>query len=470
MLIIATFSIPILGSFLTLVADRISSTFRNVLAVLIMIATFGCALALIPMAGQAGILSLGSSIVPGLEFNFIADGLGVYVAAMSSLVGMLILCYSIGYMKEYAHQGEFYFMVVLFLGAMMGLVLSANLLLMYIFWEITAICSWRLIGFYRDPQHLRNADTALMITVFGSFLMLIGFEMTWHELGSLNISALQGHEISGLAIFLISMGILAKSAQAPLQIWLPGAGVAPSPVTALLHAAVLVVIGVFAYARIFIGVFSLSPAWQNTMAIIAIVTILIAGAAALVENNAKRILAYSTLGQLAYIFLGFASMTSIGIAGGLVFLLAHSFAKAGLFLCVGIIEHKTHTKDIRELGGLIRSMPATAIAFALCALTIVGFPPTAGFFGKLMIIMGTLESGKVILAALAVLGALLSLAYMIRLFNALFLGEKRWRGLKEGTPGMVMIVVAFAALSLLVGLAASPLMNIVNAFVTQMTG
>jgi formate hydrogenlyase subunit 3/multisubunit Na+/H+ antiporter MnhD subunit len=138
---------------------------------------------------------------------------------------------------------------------------------------------------------------------------------------------------------------------------------------------------------------------------------------------------------------------------------------------VGIIEHKTHTKDIRELGGMFRNFPETAIAFILCALTIIGFPPSAGFIGKMMIIMGALKGGKVIFAVLAVLGALLSLAYMLRLFNALFLGDNpRWKDIREGTPGMVLTVVTFAVLSLLAGLAATPLLDVVQVLVSQMTG
>ncbi|MCJ7723794.1 MAG: hypothetical protein MUP03_06645 [Anaerolineales bacterium] len=470
MLAIATFGIPILGSLLTLLADRISGFLRNLLAVLVMLATLACALALIPIAIQTRTISFGPSAIPGFGFNFIIDGLGVYVAIMSALIGLMIVVYSVGYMKDYSHLGEYYFLVVLFLGAMMGLVLSANLLLLYIFWEITAICSWRLIGFFREPQHLRNADTALLMTIFGSFFMLVGMEMVWHEAGSLTISAIRGKTISDLAIFLMFIGILAKSAQVPLQIWLPAAGVAPSPVTALLHAAVLVVIGVFAFARIFIGALNLPLNWQYATSTVATVTILVAGGAALVENNAKRILAYSTLGQLAYVYLGFASMTAIGIIGGLVFLMAHSLAKAGLFLCIGIIEHRTHTKDIRELGGMIRTMPVTAVAFIFCALTIIGFPPTAGFIGKLMIIMGALAGGKSVFAILAVFGALLSLAYILRLFNAVFLGPVKWPNIKEGTPGMVAVVVGFAVLSLLIGLAATPFLDVVNTLVRQMTG
>jgi NADH:ubiquinone oxidoreductase subunit 5 (subunit L)/multisubunit Na+/H+ antiporter MnhA subunit len=283
------------------------------------------------------------------------------------------------------------------------------------------------------------------------------------------VSAIAAQNVSNPAILLMFIGILAKSAQVPLQVWLPAAGVAPSPVTALLHSAVLVVIGVFAFARIFIGAFNLPPNWQTITSIVAAVTILVASGAALVENNAKRILAYSTFGQLAYVYLGYATMTAIGVVGALVFLLAHSFAKAGLFLCVGIVEHKTHTRDIRELGGLMRVMPVTAIAFILCALTIIGFPPSAGFVGKLMIIFGALESGRSFFAVIAVFGALLSIAYMLRLFNSVFLGPKTSHDIREGTTGMVATVVIFAVLSILVGIAAAPLLDIVRTLVQQLS-
>jgi NADH:ubiquinone oxidoreductase subunit 5 (subunit L)/multisubunit Na+/H+ antiporter MnhA subunit len=366
--------------------------------------------------------------------------------------------------------GEYYFLIVLFLGAMMGLVLSANLLLIYIFWEITAICSWRLIGFFRDPQHLRFADTALLMTVFGSFCMLVGIEMVWHDTQTLTIAAIRSHPVGDTAMLLFFIGILAKSAQVPLQVWLPGAGVAPSPVTALLHSAVLVVIGVFAFARIFIGAFNLPTNWQTITAVVATVTVFVASGAALVEYNAKRILAYSTFGQLAYVYLGYASMTTIGISGALLFLLAHSLAKAGLFLCIGIVEHRTHTRDLRELGGMLRVMPLTAVACAICALTVMGLPPSAGFVAKLMIVFGVLESGKTGFAALAVFGALLSIAYTLRLFNAVFLGPRTSHHVREGTTGMVGIVLTLAVLSIAVGLGAAPILAAVDGLVRQLTG
>lgn len=468
MLAITTFSLPIIGSFLTIAAGKVSKSLRNGLAVVIMLLTFLATLLLIPQAGAARILNLGSLTLPGLNLTFIVDGLGVYVAATSSFIGLLILLFSLTYMRDYEHQGEYYFLVVLFLGAMMGLVFSANLLVMYIFWEITAICSWRLIGFYRKSQHLRNADTALLITVFGSLLMLVGIEMVWHETGTLDLNALHGAQVSSWALGFLLVGMLAKSAQVPMQIWLPAAGVAPTTVTALLHAAVLVVIGVFAFARVLVGGIGLPLNWQAPAIWIALVTILVTGSAALLDNDAKRVLAYSTIAQLGYILLGLATLTTIGVAGALVFLLAHSLAKAGLFLCIGIIEHHTHTRDLRQLGGLIRQMPVTAIAFILCTLTIIGFPPTLGFFGKLMILAGTLQIRYTLVAVLAVFGALLTLLYMLRLFTAVFLGEERWPELREEKTIMTTVVMAFGLLSVVAGLVISPLMTAVNGILAQL--
>jgi NADH:ubiquinone oxidoreductase subunit 5 (subunit L)/multisubunit Na+/H+ antiporter MnhA subunit len=468
MLALATLSVPILGSFLTLIADRAAAWLRNLMAVLVVTATFILCLSLIPGAPFSKTTALGTLLIPGMDLSLIVDGLGVFVATMASFIGLLIVFYSFGYMKEYSHQGEYYFLIVLFLGAMMGLVLSNNLLMMYVFWETTALCSWRLIGFFRVPEHLRNADTALMMTVFGSFFMLIGMEMIWHDAGTLTITALKGKPVSDLSLFFFFLGILTKSAQVPLQVWLPAAGVAPSPVTALLHAAVLVIIGVFAFARVFVGAFGLPQGWQTPTFIVAISTIFIASGAALVENNAKRVLAYSTLGQLGYVYLGLASGTPMGLAGGLAFLLAHSIAKAGLFLCVGIVEKSAHTRDLREMGGLLKRMPLTAIAFAICALTIAGIPPTAGFTGKLLIVLGLLQAHAGPYAALAAFGGFLTLAYMLRIFNGIFLGAERQPEIKEGTGIMLATVLIFAILSLVIGLAASRLMNPVNAIAAQL--
>ncbi|MCX7940993.1 MAG: proton-conducting transporter membrane subunit, partial [Endomicrobia bacterium] len=194
---------------------------------------------------------------------FIIDSYAIVMALTSIFVGLLILFYSFDYMSHFDRQNQYYFYVTLFIGSMVGLIFSGNLLIMYIFWEITSICSWQLISFYRGNLHLAKGNKAFLVTFLGSALMLLGIAMVYIEHGSFNLVDLKGKQISDiLALFLI-VGMIAKSAQLPFHIWLPDAGVAPTPVTALLHAAVLVKIGVYTFGRIFDFTFKILPEFQQ---------------------------------------------------------------------------------------------------------------------------------------------------------------------------------------------------------------
>ena len=248
------------------------------------------------------------------------------MAAVSSFIGFLIVVYSLGYIRHEENQSEYYLMVVLFIGSMMGLVFSGNLIFLYLFWEIIAIACWRLIGFYREPAHVRKADKAFLLTFFGAVVMLLGFIQIYGVTNTFDITAMRGTLIPGTAVLLILFGMFSKSATVPLHTWLPDAGVAPTTVTALLHAAVLVKIGVYAFARLFIYTFRLPEGWQQAIPILVVVSSLVAAAAAAVENDLKRILAYSTVSQIGYIFLGFSMMNA---AGRLRLAPLHPDARAG---------------------------------------------------------------------------------------------------------------------------------------------
>jgi NADH:ubiquinone oxidoreductase subunit 5 (subunit L)/multisubunit Na+/H+ antiporter MnhA subunit len=348
-------------------------------------------------------------------------------------------------------------MVTLFVGSMMGLVYSANLILLYVFWEITAITSWRLIGFFRQDFQVRRADKAFLVTALGALAMLLGFVMLWGLTGSFDLAVIRqklaGQPFPALAVGLILMGILSKSSTLPFHTWLPDAGVAPSPVTALLHAAVLVKIGVYVFARLMVATVPLTPAWQTAVLVIAAASALVTACAALIETDMKRIIAYSTVSQIAFIFLGLASGTVVGVAGGLLYILMHGLAKGGLFLSAGIVEQNTHTKDIRQMGGLMATMPITAVAFALCAFSVMGIPPLGGFFSKYMVLRGGIEGGHLWISLVFVAGAVLTILYLFRLFAAVFLGQTRLSvAPKEGSPLMVGCVALLAGLSLLGGL------------------
>ena len=220
----------------------------------------------------------------------------------------------------------------------------------------------------------------------------------------------------------------------------------------MLHAAVLVKIGVYVYARLFLVNFHLDVVWSTAIPIIAAISAIVAAGAAIVENDIKRIIAYSTISQLSFIFLGLSSGTMVGVAGGLLYILMHSLAKGGLFLCAGIIEHSTHTKDIRQMSGLAKRLPVTCVAFALCAFSVMGIPPFGGFFSKYMVIDGSLLSGQPWITAVFIIGAVMTVIYLLRVFCKVFFGELSHPDIKEGTWEMVTSVAILGILSLLAGI------------------
>lgn len=398
-----------------------------------------------------------------INFSLTLDALSVFMAFTSSLIATLIAIYSLGYIEHDENEPEYYFIVTLFLGGMMGLVFSTNLIFLYLFWEISALACWRLIGYFRDPDYIWKADKAFLVTFGGAVLMLLGFALVFMQYGTFELTnvlanaafplpALQGKEIGWIALALIMAGIFSKSATVPLHTWLPDAGVAPSTVTSLLHAAILVKIGLYGFARMFANGMVIPKPWETVILAIALASAFISACAALMETNIKRMLAYSTVSQIGFTFLGLAAFTHSGYIGALLYILAHGLAKGGLFLCAGIIEHGTHTKDMRQMGGLLRKMPITTICYAICALSIAGIPPMAGFFCKWFVVSGLLEGGFTTIAILAILTAILTLLYMMKSFHLIFLGQPRGESRHEGTPVMVGVVAVMAFLTILAGL------------------
>lgn len=463
-----TVLVPILGSLTIPLAGAISRAARSAWSVVLGAVTVALPLTLVPFALGGGELVARHAFVLGLDFVLVIDPLSVFMSIVSSFVGFLIIVYSLGYVRHDENQNEYYLLVVLFIGSMMGLVFSGNLIFMYLFWEIIAICCWRLIGFYRVREHVRRADKAFLMTFFGAVVMLLGFILIYNQTGTFDLTEMRGTLVSGTAVALILFGMFSKSATVPLHTWLPDAGVAPTTVTALLHAAVLVKIGVYAYARLFLYAFQVPDVWQQIIPVVAVVSSLVAAAAAIIETDIKRILAYSTVSQIGYIFLGFSMANPAGISGSLLFILMHGLAKAGLFLCAGIVIHATHKRDIREMGGLIKTMPLTAFSFLFCAFSVIGIPPFGGFFSKFLVIMGTLNAGQTWLAATALFTAVLTMVYLLKVFSMVFLGEAR-EPAHEKTPGMVGVVAVLAGLSFAAGLLVAYPMKLVNIATTHIS-
>ncbi|MCL2485298.1 MAG: NADH-quinone oxidoreductase subunit L [Endomicrobia bacterium] len=462
-------ALPLIGGF--------SVTIRNLAALFLAVITFGLCLSLAPSVFCGEIINFYYSLPLGFNFVLRADAFALICALASSLVSAVIVLYSFEYIKPYKNQNEYYFIVLLFLGSMMGIIFSANLIFLYVFWEMTALASWRLIGFFRKDDFIRRANKAFMVTAAGAFLMLIGFIIIAEQAGTFDLqgirTAIAPGTVKNIAVILILCGIFAKSATFPFHTWLADAGVAPSPVTALLHAAVLVKIGVYVYARLFNGI--IIPSEEMRLAVFLIITLsaFIAGGAALIDKDIKRIIAFSTVSQLAFIFLGFAAGVPLAFAASTLFILMHSTAKAGLFLSAGIIEHETHTKDITKMGGLLKVIPITACAFILCMMSVIGIPPLGGFFSKFLVITGTAQAGYTAVAFIFVIAATLTLFYMLRLFYKVFLAEPQTslHTSKSGIWTPMNFSVSFlAAVSLIFGLCFGKLMTIAELAANQVFG
>lgn len=341
----------------------------------------------------------------GVSLTFRIDGLALLFALIISGIGVLVVTYASGYLAGDENLNRFYVIVLLFMVAMLGVVTANNLIILFIFWELTSITSYLLIGYNHAKADSRQAALqALLVTGGGGLALLAGLILLGIAGGSLELSALlregdalRAHALYAPALILILVGAFTKSAQFPFHFWLPGAMAAPTPVSAYLHSATMVKAGVYLLAR-------LSPAlggtalWQTALIGIGAITMLAGAFVALQHRDLKRILAYSTVSALGTLVFLLGIGTPLAVKGALVFLLAHALYKGALFMVAGAIDHETGTRDITRLGGLSRAMPISALAGALAALSMAGLPPFLGFLGKEIVYDSTLGTSLPILA------------------------------------------------------------------------
>ncbi len=397
----------------------------------------------------------------GMDFALRADGLGLLMALLISGVGTLVVIYSAGYLKGHASLGAFYGWLLAFMASMLGVVLADNLLVLFVFWELTSVCSFMLIGFEHDDEQARSAALqALLVTAGGGLALLAGFVLLGMAAGTLKLSALTAETarihsspMYTPALVLIAIGAFAKSAQFPFHFWLPNAMVAPTPVSAYLHSATMVKAGVYLLARLS-PVLAGGMIWTPLVGGVGALTMLLGGTLALAQADLKRLLAYSTVSALGLLTLLIGLGSEHALEATVVFLLAHALYKGALFLVAGAIEHKTGTRQAQQLGGLARRMPWTAAAAGLAALSMAGLPPLLGFISKELIYEATLEFGWLLASATA-----LALAFGVCVAGVVGLApfwtrpEASCRRGHEAPPSMTAGPLVLAGLGLLVGLA-----------------
>ncbi|UYV16039.1 monovalent cation/H+ antiporter subunit A [Porphyrobacter sp. ULC335] len=421
----------------------------------------------------------------GLDLTLMVDPLGLMFAGLILGIGLLVIIFAHFYLYKGEATGRFFASLMLFQGAMLGIVIAGNVLLLLVFWEMTSLASFLLIGFWQHKAEARQgARMALAVTGGGGLALIGGMVLLGMVAGSFDLATIltRGDVVRGSPLYpailgLALIGCFTKSAQFPFHFWLPHAMAAPTPVSAYLHSATMVKAGVFLLARLW-PVLAGTEVYTLIVTSVGLITMIFGAGVALFRHDLKSILAYSTISQLGMLvmLLGF-SLEAAALAA-VLHILNHAAFKAALFMSAGIVEHETGTRDIRRLGGLAKAMPVTALIATLAAASMAGLPPLGGFISKEAMLYETpklvLFGLPWLLPALATLGATLSVAYSLRLAAHLFFGKPReaepFARAHDPGAGMWVAPAVLTALAVLLGLIpmtlAAPLVGAVTGAVT----
>ncbi|MGD1885290.1 MAG: monovalent cation/H+ antiporter subunit A [Paracoccaceae bacterium] len=420
----------------------------------------------------------------GLSASFFLDGLGLLFAAMILGVGLLITLYARFYLSGDDPMGQFYTYLLLFQGAMLGIVISDNILLLLIFWELTSLSSFLLIGYWKHlPEGRQGARMALAVTGSGGLAMIAGMLILGSVVGSYNLTdilqagdAIRASEWYLPALILILLGAFTKSAQFPFHFWLPHAMAAPTPVSAYLHSATMVKAGVFLMARMWPALAG-TDAWFYIVATTGLITMVIGALIALFKDDLKALLAFSTVSHLGLLTMLLGFGTEAAAVAAVFHIINHLTFKAALFMTAGIVDHETHTRDIKRLGGLRHLMPVTFLIGTVAALSMAGIPLFNGFLSKEMMLEEASHTdwfgSPYAVPILATIGALLSVAYSFRFVSHVFLGPKRedYPNAPHDPPfGMWAAPAILAFLVIVIGVAPFLAEGIVTAAANAITG
>ena len=388
------------------------------------------------MAGELVTARLDWVPLLGLNVTLMLDGLGFFFAMLILGIGLLIIAYARFYLSREDNMGEFFTYLLLFQGAMVGIVISDNILILLVFWELTSLSSFLLIGYWKHlPEGRQGARMALTVTGMGGLAMIGGMLLLGQIVGSYDLSVIlqnrnliQASPMYLPALILILLGCFTKSAQFPFHFWLPHAMSAPTPVSAYLHSATMVKAGIFLMARMW-PVLSGTPEWFMIVTTAGLITMVLGAVIALFKHDLKSLLAFSTVSHLGLITMLLGTGTAFGAMAAMFHILNHATFKAALFMSAGIIDHEAHTRDIRRLGGLRHLMPVTFVIASLAALSMAGIPLLNGFLSKEMMLEEATHTAlfgmPLLVPVMATIGSLFSAAYCFRFISHTFLGPQR---------------------------------------------
>lgn len=475
---IAVVGIPFLGAVLCLaVRDRASKYVAVAASALTAAAAVALALGSPIKARLFGSMPwLGTG--EGVKFfGFELDTLSTIMILASTVIGVAIVIYSTGYLspgnKDHATssgQARYFFWLMLFIGSMAGIAISPTLLQLLIFWEITTLCSWALISFYDNQESLKAGMKALVITSLGGLFFMGGLVWVLSATGSASFAALgkMGPHARAWAFALFMIAAWAKSAQVPFHTWLPDAMAAPTPISAYLHAAAMVKAGVFLVAKLLLAGWTLPVETSYVIAIGALVTMYAALYLYFFQDDLKKLLAYSTIAQLGYIFLGLGLGTmggAMAARGAVLHILMHGVAKTTLFLSVGAVGFVTGTRSIAKLSGLARSMPIAALGFFAGAFALTGIPPLACFWSKLYMLAGALEVRNAfgpLAFVLIIIESVVTFAWFLWIGQKVFFGASKSDSVERLPAGMRWIILLLAVACLVAPIVGIPIVQSVR--------
>jgi multicomponent Na+:H+ antiporter subunit D len=440
-------------------------------------------IALVPLILEDDIApEFRAPFLPGIDLVLTIDSLSLLFAALSAVLWLLTTVYAIGYLKGTPNLGRFFGFFSLCVTATVGISFAGNLVTFLLFYEMLSLVTYPLVAHFGTPAALKAARLYLFYALGGGLLLLVGIVWLTVLVGPVEFRAGGVPEVAALALdqpgpaaaifVLLATGLGVKSALFPLHSWLPRAMVAPAPVSALLHAVAVVKAGVFGLTRLIDDLYGVSVASDlgvlSPLLVVAAVTIVYGSLRALVQDDLKKRLAYSTVSQVSYIVLGLSMVSVIATTGGLAHLVHQGLAKITLFFCAGIVAEALGITKVRELAGLGRRMPLTALAFTVAALGMIGLPPTAGFVTKWYLGQGAIDSGSLWVLGILAASALLNAAYFLPMVLAMWFrpaapapvdtgpeaGSRRV-GVIEAPRSLLGPALITAALSLLAGLTAT---------------
>ena len=397
-----------------------------------------------------------------LTLGFWVDMISFPIGLVVAVVSVISCFYSIKYMEGEGGQAGYYANLLLFMAGMIGVILSANLLQFYLFWELMLVPSYFLIAFWgKSKKRLAIGFKYFIFTHFGSLCMLLGILSIYvftgtFDLAELPLAAAAIPPTSILPVFiLLLIGFCVKMALFPVHTWLPDAHAeAPAPISAML-SGVMIKCGAYAVARILLSAFGQTVVQtSDALAILGIITIIYGGLMALAQIDIKRLLAYSSISQMGYIFFGLGVGSPLGVTGALFHVINHAICKALLFMCAGAIIHQTGTRNIKKLGGLAGKMPITCIAAFIGALSLAGTPPLNGFWSEWMIFSGGISSGKFLITLIAIISTVITAGYYLWFLWRVFFRAtpKKLENTKETSWMLRIPIIVLAATAFVLGI------------------